>query len=562
MKNLARDNNSQGNLGAAVMVFAATFIGAFFAIQDPDFFWHLSTGRLTVESGSFILNDPFTYTVNGTHLVLQDWLAQVVFYLVYKFLGGFAGIALLKASLAALSFTLGYMVVVRRGGHSLLGLSLFLVGMISVRHGFVERPYMFSLLLLAATYFLLYSAKLRRDARFLYALPPIFALWGNLHAGFIFGLALIAAFVAGGIVDRFILRRGAFMVESPAALISLALTSLAPLCSPLGYHVYIFPFTMVEIYKVGALTNSEFLFPYVREFPIFWALAAGSVVVMASEFRRLDMTDLFVALGFTLGVLLARRNVVQYMVVVMPITLVYATALAARIFGTSVNGQSRALGRWLLTGAGLLLLLFYGRLNIAEHPNLLFGTGINRAVHPVDAVDFIEKNNINGHMYNDPYWGGYLMWRLYPDHLIFVDSRGHVCLPVLLELQGGGSGGRASWADIVRKYGIDYTIMRYSEAIYPGSPGGERTLPPRDWALVYWDDTAMVYLKRIPKFQPLIERLEYRYVKPDLNEGYLRRLAAVSMANFLGLKDDLQRKLQENPACKRARNFLRILNNG
>jgi hypothetical protein len=44
---------------------------------------------------------------------------------------------------------------------------------------------------------------------------------------------------------------------------------------------------------------------------------------------------------------------------------------------------------------------------------------------PVDAADFIESERLEGPMYNDYNWGGYLMWRL-PQRKVSIDGRTYV----------------------------------------------------------------------------------------------------------------------------------------
>ena len=44
--------------------------------------------------------------------------------------------------------------------------------------------------------------------------------------------------------------------------------------------------------------------------------------------------------------------------------------------------------------------------------------------------------------------------------------------------------------------------------------GPARALTSPDWALVYWDDVALVYLRRGGSHTAVIERDGYRLVKP------------------------------------------------
>ncbi len=65
------------------------------------------------------------------------------------------------------------------------------------------------------------------------------------------------------------------------------------------------------------------------------------------------------------------------------------------------------------------------------------------------------------------------------------------------------------WDGYVERYGIscaiidrepDYTTRHLDDSL--------------DWALVFFDDRAMVYLRTVPKNRPLIERYRYRYIRP------------------------------------------------
>ena len=68
---------------------------------------------------------------------------------------------------------------------------------------------------------------------------------------------------------------------------------------------------------------------------------------------------------------------------------------------------------------------------------------------PVDAVNYLEKNEVVGPVFSPDFWGGYLIYRLYPKLRVVVDDRhdlyGGGVLQVLLEDgMRGNAGGRNS----------------------------------------------------------------------------------------------------------------------
>src|SRR4030043_2282171 len=85
--------------------FFYVFISA--KLFDSDFWWHISTGRYIVETGSIPDKDPFSYTSNlqenknllperENFILKQYWLSQVLFYLIYDYTGS-KGIIILRA---------------------------------------------------------------------------------------------------------------------------------------------------------------------------------------------------------------------------------------------------------------------------------------------------------------------------------------------------------------------------------------------------------------------------------------------------------------------------------
>src|SRR5262245_40301687 len=53
-----------------------------------DFWWHLKIGQIIATTGSIPRIDLFSFTAAGKPFVVQNWLAEVIFYATYAF-GGF-----------------------------------------------------------------------------------------------------------------------------------------------------------------------------------------------------------------------------------------------------------------------------------------------------------------------------------------------------------------------------------------------------------------------------------------------------------------------------------------
>ena len=140
------------------------------SLYDSDSWWHLKTGQYVWENRKLPVPDPFAYTTalsppayageeatryfNLTH----EWLAQLFFYLAWKGLG-IPGLILLRALLLAGFCGTAGLLAWRRTGHFYRGLATALVAG-TIASGFaMDRPFLFTFLLLAVTAAILESRR-------------------------------------------------------------------------------------------------------------------------------------------------------------------------------------------------------------------------------------------------------------------------------------------------------------------------------------------------------------------------------------------------------------------
>src|SRR2546425_5367283 len=88
-----------------IVLAMAAFIMA--QLYDPDYFWHLRTGQLILDSREIPRYDPFSFTRPDAPWVLNAWLFDVVLYAVYS-IGGPIGVRLLVVALMGATFSVVY----------------------------------------------------------------------------------------------------------------------------------------------------------------------------------------------------------------------------------------------------------------------------------------------------------------------------------------------------------------------------------------------------------------------------------------------------------------------
>ncbi len=193
-----------------------------------DVYFLLAAGRHLDRVG-WTDRDPFLTLSHGRTWNNQQWLAEWLFFQVQQ-AGGLTLLCVAYALLLASTLLpLGWMcrrrsLAVTAGAWAIAVAAL--VAVIDPRAGG------FSVLLFAATLGLVAAARTRPRA--LLGLPPLFALWANLHGAFPAGLLFGGLVVAGAAADRWLGRathrpapsRLAVLLSASACLLALGLTPL------------------------------------------------------------------------------------------------------------------------------------------------------------------------------------------------------------------------------------------------------------------------------------------------------------------------------------------------
>jgi len=116
-------------------------------IEDPDLWWHITTGRLIVQSHTIPTHDPFSYTAAGKEWIPHEWLSEIAFYGVYHRFG-LAGIVWLRSLLVFLFTWSLYALVKRRIGDPVISAVVAVVLSLATWCFWTERPQLFSYVLL------------------------------------------------------------------------------------------------------------------------------------------------------------------------------------------------------------------------------------------------------------------------------------------------------------------------------------------------------------------------------------------------------------------------------
>lgn len=434
-------------------------------LRDPGTGWHLAAGRLMLETGRIPKVDPFSFTLGGKPWLTHEWLFQLWAGLAEK-AGGLPMFTMSCAVLLGLVPLLVFRRAVAAGAGVVAALvAAFAVQIVLMGHAHA-RPHVatYALFAWASTWFYaLDSGRGRwRNAPWL---APVFAVWANLHGGFVAGLVLCGSFFATAALGWLRWRGRPRLRRAGRWLALLGYLALATLINPIGWHLHA---GILEAMGLRCLQSwSEYRSPDFLgggiNIRVFEGMFLAWVVVVAGR-RRLRWAE-FVApavfLHFALG---SVRHVSLFCVLVAPILAREAGRILRRWWrGIAIPG-----GRWLLAERaprqcwGWVTVLCVVLLWSSQNETLgmrrdLLGIRLSRG-----AAAFIE-NDLPGfrRAFNTEDLGGSLIKVFWPRIKVFVDDR---CADLYGDDFMIGSYfqvafARPGWKDVLDRWGVTSAIL-------------------------------------------------------------------------------------------------------
>ena len=334
----------------------------------------------------------------------------------------------------------------------------------------------------------IYIAILRRflqsgEGRVLWWLPPLMILWVNLHAGFALGLGLIGFFFVSVILDR------QWKLLRPLVLTGLACAVVVPL-NPSGFRLVLYPLQTLTSPSMAALID-EWSSPNFHQ-PTFLPLAAflfATFATLALAPRRPRAGELFLLLATAFGALRSARHIPIFALIAAPIFAEHLSDLM------KARGWDRGLTRETPRTSGSLvlsLLLLIAPLSLAAFQFWRFLSRQEIYVSqrtPVAAVDFIQQQHLPGPIYNRYGWGGYLIFRLYPEYRVYVDGRADLYGDDFLFEMANTYDGRNGWREPLDRNGVRTAL------ISPDVPLASLLRIDKDWLKVYEDKQAVIFTR-------------------------------------------------------------------
>jgi hypothetical protein len=217
---------------------------------------------------------------------------------------------------------------------------------------------------------------------------------------------------------------------------------------------------------------------------------------LALSSKRLRLLDLVLLLATTAGALRSARNIPFFVLVAMPLLVEHSWnwTTAHRWAQWLTRPEKREVGSQAVLKAALNLVMFValplgvvalrGQRSVAKQPLA------EAKVFPVAAVEFIRAQKPPQPVFNDYGWGGYLIWKLYPDYRVYIDGRADVYGDAFMEEFLSAQSGQTGWRKPLDKYGIRTVLIKPDVAL--------ASLLRQDtaWQNVFEDQQAVIFVRK------------------------------------------------------------------
>lgn len=533
----------------AALAFAYVFLLSLLPLSDPDVWWHLKTGQVLIEQHRIPgIKDEFAFTTPYPMSDVEMWgmrgqlIGQGILYLAFKFFG-YAGVSALRSLMIVGPFAAMYAYFIRKGVAPLLAFFAMIFPAFAIAIGFpysYERPQAFSFALLPVVYVLLERS--REGGRWApIFLPAVIAAWGFTHGGVLVGVMVAGAYAGGTLVaqaaTKFNLalfgagpRRPLVFWASIAATLALAASN-----PNIGYQLQGWYERLKLLMRgIAASAASEALVSSERS-----TAAASPVLLEVLEYKPLmffyrDMhipwplyMAAFIVLGLALvvGAFIVRRRV--------DLQMAASASLVAALGFYYVKGTNFALvfiayaicasvglhgGRRLRLASTLLLcalsvaIVTKAAISMPWQLKPSAPASWVSPIYPERALRFIDENRIEGPIFNNMLWGGYIIWREGPAMQVFLDGRSISDQATMLYLEV--MKGQPQWRSILEAYKVNMLLVplvsKETGVVFPIVMQLALS-DSKDWSPVYLNGNVVILLKNTPKNKALIDYYGFGY---------------------------------------------------
>lgn len=322
---------------------------------------------------------------------------------------------------------------------------------------------------------------------------PLTLLWVNLHAAYVAGIGLVLLFAVGQALDSTF--GIASWAQSRLRLQNLLLTLLACVAvvpfNPYGFKMYTYPFATLFSRTMQAHI-AEWFSPDFHQ-PQYWPallLILFALLVISRTSGSLRSHRLLLLVSAMYMGLHAQRHLALFALVAAPVLSPLLDGWLWRERAIAPTGPSTVPTRARLNAFIVLALAMFAFLRVRHA--VATQSEAEAARFPAAAVSFLLTYHPSAPIFNDYDWGGYFIWKLYPDYRVYIDGRADLYGPALMEQFSAADHLTDDWQKALQNWHIQTVILPPKTPLITGLQlqGG--------WTTVYADSRAVILSRSEP----------------------------------------------------------------
>jgi len=530
---------------------------------EPEVWADLSVGRYIAQNFKIPHTDIFSFATHNKPYIDSNWLYQLLIYFVYS-VSGTVGLMVFKI---ALLFLLIYIIlrICASNRWNLFMASLFTVYFLfCFRQLWILRSHMLGIILFLVLIQLIIKYKKTQKSKYLYWLPLIMVVWANSHPSFIVGVITLSSVILIEFIKKLLLVYFDYWFGHTmkwkylsAFFKTCILSILITMANPHGYKLIVHAFQDVSIPVLYTVIN-WFVLERVRILDFYMIIIA--LIFIALTFfvpvRKSDIADVFVLVClFLFGYFVKRYSMYPFLYSFI-MAIKYSGAFFDRYYIRMTDKKRKISASILSVCAIVMSVSFILSYNYFSHRSLLHASEVGFE-YPDGAVNFIAKNKLVPNVYSPFYYGGYMLYKLYPEYRNFIDYHTLFISEEPLLDNYRLRIGDLEWKWFISKYDINTILIRYNPALRKLDElefmkyFGKLSYSP-DWGLAYWDDANVLYIKKT------VNGYDKCYVNFDPQN--INLLLTKDPAQIKDIKNELLIRASLDPPSAWCNIFLAILN--
>lgn len=464
-------------------------------VSETDVWWHMRTGEWIMQHHQLPHTDPFSSTDMGKPWVAYSWPFEIFIYEVTKHwdLLGIVAVAVFFW----MGMTLALFHLIRSFKppfwHSV---GLAMVGSMILPRVTSPRPGPLTVIFFIVVLDILLDAQRRNSVSKLWLVPVLIWMWANVHVQFVYGLFVVGLFCMIPIFDRLLSLAGVPPEPGtkylPAKWMwpTLAISTAVTFLNPYGAGIYRVLWEFIQQPKLYKFINETRAMAFDRSVHFLVLLVLIAAAIALGRARRIQPLWVILLVWAALSGFHAERDIW--------LTAVISLCILAQSAAEYNPGAAPVQRRVWLAACACVLIFIVVRFKTAPTNHEL--SSLVGSELPMGAVAYIHEHHLQGPIFNNFDWGGFLIYAL-PEMPVVIDGRTNV------HGQDEISRSLQTWNVFGNDWYDDPLLQRANLVIAPPAFSLTYALRVDPHFKVVFDDGTVVLYQRILPASPMSKEL-------------------------------------------------------